>query len=127
MTPAEEQAVRANMIAVFTWVVIPVCLVATLVQLWLLSRTRVFTHVRQLLPAIVLSPLLMIPLMFAFAWILDRLPGGIVRAMYFPLHLASPDFQFDYLVFAPAVAAAVVAYTLVGRVLLRRALRSNRR
>src|SRR5437016_7721558 len=121
MTPAEEQAVRANWIAIFTWVVIPVCLVATIVQLWLLSRTRVFTHVRQLLPAIVLSPLLMLPLMFAFGWILDRLAeGGILLVMYFPLHLVSPDLGFVYIIFAPSVAAAVVAYTLVGRVLLRR-------
>ena len=121
MTPAEEAAIRANMIAVFTWVVLPVCLVASIVQLWLLSRTGAFRNVRQLLPAIVMSPLLMVPLMFAFGSVLDRLPGGVLRGMYFALRLASPDLQFIYVVSAPAVAAAVVAYTVVGRLVLKRA------
>jgi len=120
MTPAEDAAIRANMIAVFTWVVLPVCLVASIVQLWLLSGTGAFRNARQLLPAIVISPLLMIPLMFAFGWVLDR-SGAVLRVTYLPLHLASPDLQFLYVVSAPAVAAAVVTYTVVGRLVLKRA------
>src|SRR5258706_13025325 len=65
MTPAEEAAIRANMIAVFTWVVLPVCLVASLVQLGLLSRPGAFGNVRQLVAAIVRSPLVMGTLMMA--------------------------------------------------------------
>jgi hypothetical protein len=123
MTPAEDQAIRANMIAVFAWVVAPVCIVSSIVQLWLLSRTGAFTRVRQFVPAIVVSPMLMIPLMFAFAWLEDRLPGGVVRGMYASLRLMSPDLQFIYVICAPAIAAAVVAYTIVGRVALKRAKR----
>jgi hypothetical protein len=67
--------------------------------------------------------MLMLPLMIAFAWIEDRLPGGVVRGMYAPLWLISPDLQFTYLIFAPAIAAAVVAYTIAGRVALKRAKR----
>ena len=121
MTPAEEAAVRANIIAVFTWIVLPVCLIASIVQVWLLSRTGAFKNVRQLLPAVVISTLLMIPLMLAISWVLDRMPGGVLRGMYFALHVAPLDLQIIYVLSAPAVAAAVVAYTIVGKWALRRA------
>ena len=123
MTPAEEQASRANMIAIFEFVVAPTCLVASLVQGWLLSRTGAFTRARQLVAPIVASTLLMVPVMFAFGWILDRLPGGLLRTMYFSLRFVPPDLQFLYVVATPGVAAAVLAYTIVGRFALRRTLR----
>ncbi|HYQ88490.1 MAG TPA: hypothetical protein VEU09_02565 [Candidatus Binatia bacterium] len=123
MTPAEDQAIRANLIAIFEWVVTPVCIIASIVQVWLLSRTGAFTRARQFVPAIVVSPMLMIALMFAFAWVLDRLPGGVLRGMYVSLRLLPPEVQFEYAIFAPGIAAAVVAYTIVGKVALMRATR----
>jgi hypothetical protein len=125
MTPAEDQAIRANLIAIFMWVVTPVCIVSSIVQLWLLSRTGAFTRARQFVPAIVVSPMLMIPLMFGLGWILDRLPGGVLRGMYGAgLALMPTELKFAYIIFAPAIAAAVVAYTVVGRVALKRAARA---
>jgi len=121
MTPAEDAAIRANIIAVFTLVVLPVCLIASIVQLWLLWRTGAFRNIWQLLPAIVISPLLTIPVMLAIGWVLDRMPGGVLRGMYLSLCLAPPDLQFLYVISAPAVAAAVVTYTVVGRIVLKRA------
>ncbi len=123
MTPAEDQAIRANLIAILEWVVTPVCMIASIVQVWLLSRTGAFTRARQFVPAIVVSPMLMIALMFAFAWVLDRLPGGVLRGMYVSLRLLPPEVQFEYAIFAPGIAAAVVAYTIVGKVALMRATR----
>ncbi len=123
MTPAEDQAIRANMIAIFTKVVLPVCVISSIVQLRLLSRTGAFPRVRQFIPATVVSPMLTIPLMFAFAWLEDRLPGAVLRGMYASLRLMPIDLQFAYVIIAPAVAAAVVAYTFVGRVALKRARR----
>lgn len=126
MTPAEDQAIRANLIAVFEWTVIPVCLVSSIVQLWLLSRTGAFTRVRQYVAAIAVSPMLMIPLTIAFAWLEG---SGVVRGMYAPLRLLPSDLRFTYgfayIIYAPAIAAAVVAYTFVGRIALKRARRAS--
>ena len=125
MTPAEDQAIRANLIAVFEIVVLPVCVIASIVQVWLLSRTGAFTRVRQFVPAVVVSPMLMIPLMFAIWWVEDRLPGGVLRGMYASLGLfLSMELKFVYVISAPAMAAAVVAYTIVGKVALKRARQS---
>jgi hypothetical protein len=44
--------------------------------------------------------------------------------MYASLELMSPELKFEYVIFAPAIAAAVVAYTIVGRVALKRAKRT---
>lgn len=122
MTPAENAAIRANWIAVFTWVVLPILLIASIVQLRLLWRTGAFRNVRQLLPAIVISPLLTIPVMLAFVWLLDRLAGaGIPFGMYYPLRVLPLDLQFLYVLATPPVAAAVVTYTVVGRLVLKRA------
>lgn len=121
MTPAEDQAIRANWIAVFAWVVLPVCAIASIAQLWLLSRTGAFTRVRQFVPAIVVSPILTILVMFAFVWLEGRLPQG----MYASLRILPPDLQFLYVISAPAIAAAVVVYTVVGRVALKRAKRED--
>ena len=122
MTPAEDQAIRANLIAVFEIVVAPVCLVSSIVQLWLLSRTGAFTRVRQFVTVIVLSTVLMIPLMFGFGWVEGRLPAGVLQGMNASLRVLSPDLQFLYVIATPAVAAAVVAYTVVGKIALKLAL-----
>ena len=123
MTPAEDQLIRANMIAIFTKVVLPVCVISSIVQLRLLSRTGAFARVRQLIPATVASAMLTIPLMFAFGWLEGRLPGAVLQGMYASLRLMPTELQFAYVIIAPAAAAAVVAYTFVGRVALRRARR----
>jgi hypothetical protein len=76
------------------------------------------------MPAIVVSPMLMILLMFAISWVQDRLPGGVLHGMYASLRLLHPEAQVEYAIYAPAIAAAVVAYTVVGRVALKRATRA---
>jgi len=124
MTPAEDQAIRANLVAIFAWVVTPVCIVSSIVQVWLLSRTGAFTRARQFVPVVVVSPMLMIPLMFAIGWVLDRV-SSVLAGMYVSLRVLPAELQFEYVIFSPAVAAAVVAYTVVGKVALKRATRET--
>lgn len=95
----------------------PVYVLASVVQTAVLARAGLREHrLRTILMCLAVSLLLAFPLTLTLWWLMGRLPPGAFSWLAVFLGWA----PIGGVILIPAIAASLIAYTLIGRLMLRR-------